>query len=432
MKVRHAKIEDSLDIFKWRNDRLTRSMFIHSDLVEWEEHAEWFQSGLSDHNKVILVGEDELGKIGVVRIDYDYRKQLGDISINLNPIRRKQRLSSVLLDKSIYLAKPPSAIKLVAKIKQNNSASIRCFSKSGFFHNDTDDDYVYLVKLHQEESFPIEHSLHRLPYQITFLIDKRNNWIEKYLRKSEVFVNSSIYNFQISHDPFQILNQDFVFILGYTKILGPNFLKTNKMNLVVHESDLPRGKGFAPVQWQILDGKKEIPVCLLEATEQVDSGDILGKCTFNLSGYELYEDIRLKQAQATFKVINQFLQSYPNHFRTKQQGESSFYRRRSEMDSELNIEKSLREQFNLLRIGNNEHWPSFFVVDGYKYFLRILDESDFDYKKSDVAKELNIDTSLIEQFNSLHVRNNQQWSSFFVLDGYKYMLEIYKHTNLSS
>jgi len=54
------------------------------------------------------------------------------------------------------------------------------------------------------------------------------------------------------------------------------------MNLVVHESDLPRGKGFAPVKWQILDGKKEIPVCLLETTEQVDSGDILGKYTFNL------------------------------------------------------------------------------------------------------------------------------------------------------
>jgi len=46
------------------------------------------------------------------------------------------------------------------------------------------------------------------------------------------------------------------------------------------------------------------------------------------------------------------------------------------MDSELNIDKSLREQFNLLRIRNNEHWPLFFVIDGYKYFLGIYNQID--------------------------------------------------------
>ena len=211
----------------------------------------------------------------------------------------------------------------------------------------------------------------RTPYQITFLLDTSNNWIENHLVESKSFLSNTTYNFRTSHNHADVNNQDVVFILGYTKILNNEFLKTNHLNLVIHESDLPLGKGFAPVQWQILEGKREIPICLLEATERVDSGDILFKSSFNLSGYELYEDVRSMQAQAIFNVISEFLKIYPNFTRTKQTGEESYYPRRLAKDGKLNIDKSLRDQFNLLRIGNNEDWPSFFFVDDQKYILKI-------------------------------------------------------------
>ena len=77
------------------------------------------------------------------------------------------------------------------------------------------------------------------------------------------------------------------------------------------------------------------------------------------------------QAQAIFNVISEFLKIYPNFTRTKQTGEESYYPRRLAKDGKLNIDKSLRDQFNLLRIGNNEDWPSFFFVDDQKYILKI-------------------------------------------------------------
>ena len=61
----------------------------------------------------------------------------------------------------------------------------------------------------------------------------------------------------------KIKNFEIVFILGYTKILSNTFLKKNRFNLVVHESNLPLGKGFAPVQWQILENKKKLIFALL-------------------------------------------------------------------------------------------------------------------------------------------------------------------------
>lgn len=215
--------------------------------------------------------------------------------------------------------------------------------------------------------------------KITFLLDKKNNWIESYLLSSVLFRNSSAHAFKISHDPLNIQGQDIVFILGYTKILNEEFLKSNALNLVVHESALPKGKGFAPVQWQILEGAKSIPVYLLEAANKVDSGDIVYKDAFELTGYELYGEIREKQAKATLEIIRKFLDIYPNFTREKQIGTETFYPKRAAKDSELDINKNIKQQFNLLRIANNEEWPSFFYYEGKKYLLKIYaEDSDQD------------------------------------------------------
>ena len=208
-------------------------------------------------------------------------------------------------------------------------------------------------------------------FKISILLDQNNNWIRPYLEAELINKNKEL---KISYNSQDVYDQDIVFIIGYTKILNDEFLNKNGLNVVIHESDLPKGKGFAPVQWQILDGAKEITVCLLEATNKVDSGDILYKYKFELTGHELYDEIREKQAHASIKIISEFLKIYPNFKREKQIGVETFYPKRSAKDGELNIDKSIRCQFNLLRIGNNEQWPSFFYFEGKKYFIKIYSE----------------------------------------------------------
>ena len=45
-------------------------------------------------------------------------------------------------------------------------------------------------------------------------------------------------------------------MLSYYKILPDKFLNICKYNFVVHESDLPKGRGFSPLYKQIQIGKK--------------------------------------------------------------------------------------------------------------------------------------------------------------------------------
>ena len=167
---------------------------------------------------------------------------------------------------------------------------------------------------------------------------------------------------------------DMVFVLGYTKILSDTFLKKNKLNLVIHESNLPLGKGFAPVQWQILENKKKINICVFNANKNIDSGEIYLKNNFKINPTALYEEIRKLQGIATFKIIQEFLKKYPKFKIMKQKGRSSFYKKRTKKDSELNINKSIKDQFNLLRVCNNKKWPAFFIYKGEKFTLSINKE----------------------------------------------------------
>ena len=164
---------------------------------------------------------------------------------------------------------------------------------------------------------------------------------------------------------------DVCFLLGCTGLVEPAILARNRHNLVVHESALPAGKGFAPMTWSILEGSSEIPICLFEATERADAGDVWLEDIIELDGYELCAQWRQKQAEKTIQLCIKFIENYDKLEARPQSGDESFYPRRSPEDSELDPDRSLREQFNLLRVVDNERYPAFFTIDGHRYRLRI-------------------------------------------------------------
>ena len=197
--------------------------------------------------------------------------------------------------------------------------------------------------------------------KVAYLLDNTNDWIKKYIKKSQLLNKSKKFYSKMFTNYKNIKNYDIVFVLGYTRILSPIFLEKNKLNLVVHASNLPRGKGFSPIQWQILKNKKRISFCLFKAEKKLDSGEIYEKHSLLFKGTELYDRIRYMQAKATIQIISSFLKKYPKLVSRKQKGQSTFYRRRTYKDSKLNINKSIKKLFNQMRIANNQDWPAYFI-----------------------------------------------------------------------
>ena len=52
-------------------------------------------------------------------------------------------------------------------------------------------------------------------------------------------------------------------------------------------------------------------------------------------------------------IIKEYLNAFPKYNEVIQVGSASYYRRRTKKDSLINVNKSIAEQFNLLRICNN-------------------------------------------------------------------------------
>lgn len=164
---------------------------------------------------------------------------------------------------------------------------------------------------------------------------------------------------------------DTIFILSYHRIIPKQYLQMHTYNLVVHASALPKGKGWAPFFWQVIEGKSEIYFTLFEASENVDDGVIYLQKNISLTGYELYDELRQIQAQTTMDICLDFIKHHDKIKVKKQIGSESFYKKRTLLNSELDINKTIAEQFNLLRTVSNEEFPAFFIINGRRYLLKI-------------------------------------------------------------
>jgi len=143
----------------------------------------------------------------------------------------------------------------------------------------------------------------------------------------------------------------------------------------VHESDLPKGKGMSPLSWQILQGKKYIFFTLFNASSKIDNGKIYFKKKIFFSKALIFDEIKRIQFKEGMQLILKFIRYYKKNNREPgfkiQTGKSTYFKRRNRNDSKLNLDQPLKKQFNLLRINDNQNYPSFFNYLGEKYIIKL-------------------------------------------------------------
>lgn len=139
--------------------------------------------------------------------------------------------------------------------------------------------------------------------------------------------------------------------------------------LVVHASELPKGRGWSPLVWQILEGKNSIVVTLLEAADPVDSGKIWHQVRLHFEGHELCDEIHAALFQAELELMDHAVEHLGDIKPRPQVGTPTYYRRRTPEDSRLDVERSIAEQFDLLRVADSERYPAFFDYRGHRYYV---------------------------------------------------------------
>ena len=180
-------------------------------------------------------------------------------------------------------------------------------------------------------------------------------YLEKWVKK-----NAKNHNISLITKSKDITKGDILFLISCTEIISKQIRKKFKQTLVIHESDLPKGRGWSPLVWQIINGSNTIPITLLDAEDKVDSGNIWKKEFVKLEGHEVAEEINGKVFPIKLKLMDFALQNLESIKKIPQTGKPTYFSRRKPENNELNVNKTINDQFDLMRTADNERYPCFF------------------------------------------------------------------------
>ncbi len=206
---------------------------------------------------------------------------------------------------------------------------------------------------------------------ISLLCSDRNHPIFSFLNQWAQ-QNKDGHRIKLHDKALNLHGGDFLFLISCTEIVPREIYSRYRFPLVIHESDLPEGRGWSPLAWQILAGKNDVVVSLIEVAEQVDRGAIWKKSKLSLEGHELLDEINQKLFLIKLSLIEYAISHYLDATPSEQDNsEATYYPRRTPNDSKIDPHKSIEDQFSLLRIIDKTRYPAFFELRGYKYNIYI-------------------------------------------------------------
>jgi methionyl-tRNA formyltransferase len=166
--------------------------------------------------------------------------------------------------------------------------------------------------------------------------------------------------------------RDILFLISCSEIVKQQHRDLFDYCLVIHASDLPKGKGWSPHVWAVVEGESQLCISLLNADDVVDSGDIWKKIYVTLDGTELYDEINELLFKAELELMDWAIQNiFDSEAIAQTEVSSNYLRKRTPEDSELDVHKTIAEQINLLRICDPNRFPAYFYLNNQKYIIKI-------------------------------------------------------------
>jgi len=182
----------------------------------------------------------------------------------------------------------------------------------------------------------------------------KNKNIKLYFVKNFNLLNDKDYNF------FKKIKPDIGFVNGWQRLIPPKILDTFKIGVFgMHGSSqkLPKGRGRSPLNWSIIEGRRNFYTNLFKYNSAVDAGDILATYKFKINLFDTSETLHFKNTISMKYLIDKNFNKIINKkFTLKKQKKTqpSFYPKRKPENSEINWRDNVE---NIYRFVNSVTKP---------------------------------------------------------------------------
>ena len=149
------------------------------------------------------------------------------------------------------------------------------------------------------------------------------------------------------------LNPDVIFCFGWSSLIKKDILAVAPMGIVgYHPAKLPKNRGRHPLIWALALGLKESASTFFFMDEGADTGDILSQVDFEISYQDDARNLYDKVVNIALIQIEEFIPALEKgtYTRIKQnEKESNVWRKRNELDGEIDFRMNSRSIYNLTR-----------------------------------------------------------------------------------
>lgn len=214
--------------------------------------------------------------------------------------------------------------------------------------------------------------------RITVLCTNANHPVNPYLEAWASRLHDH-HKVDVARSPSELSKGDFLFLVSCSEIIYAHHRELYRHTLVLHASDLPKGRGWSPHVWSIVNGGESITLSLLEAEDKVDAGRLWLKREIPVSKTALWSEVNHQLFEAEIGLMTEAIECYGNIRPYVQDPavEPTYYRKRTSLDSRIDPESNIADQFNLIRMCDPARYPAWFELHGQKYKL-ILEKVDND------------------------------------------------------
>lgn len=206
--------------------------------------------------------------------------------------------------------------------------------------------------------------------RISLLCSDEQHPVNDYLQRW-MAAQQAVHQIELVRNTSELSGGDILFLISCTEIVGAADRSAYLASLVLHAGDLPRGRGWSPHIWQLIEGSDEITLSLLEAEDRVDSGRIWKKLKFPVPKHALWDEINARLFDAEIELIDFAVREFERICPTEQDSsiEPTYYPRRSPADSQIDPSQGISDQFDKIRVCDPNRFPAFFELHGKKYKL---------------------------------------------------------------